>query len=116
MKKFAPRDGERIHRRENTYMKIEQYQSLQGLLSICLGGIVFVALLVLFAISYAQKGNAGTWIGVLGLLLLAVTVAGIVLAAIGLRDPEARKGRPGVGLTVNLILFLGLVSLYIMGW
>lgn len=116
MKKFASRDGERKYRRENTYMKIEQYQSLQGLISICLGGSVFVALMVLFAISYVQKGNAGVWIGILGLLLVAVTVAGIVLAVVGLRDPEARKGRPSVGLAVNLLLFIVLASLYIIGW
>lgn len=116
MKKYTPREGEHLHRRENTYMKIEQYQSLQGLISICLGGTIFVLLLVLFAISYVQKGNAGGWIGVLGLLLFAASVVGIVLAVIGLRDPEARKGRSIVGLAANLVLFIGLVSLYIMGW
>lgn len=116
MKKFTPREGERLHRRENTYMKIEQYQSLQGLISICLGGTILVLLLVLFAISYAQKGNAGGWIGVLGLLLFAASVVGIVLAVIGLRDPEARKGRSIIGLAANLVMFIGLVSLYIVGW
>jgi len=116
MKKYTPRDGERLHRRENTYMKIEQYQSIQGLISICLGGAVFVLLLAMFAVSYVQKGNAGGWIGVAGLLLLAASVVGIVLAFIGLRDPEARKGRPIVGLAVNFVMFIGLMVLYIMGW
>lgn len=116
MKKFTPRDGEYLHRRKNTYMKIEQYQSLQGLVSICLGGAVFVLLLVLFAVSYVQKGNAGGWIGVSGLLLLAASVVGVVLAVIGLRDPEARNGRSIVGLAVNFVMFIGLMVLYIMGW
>lgn len=116
MKKYTPRNGERLHRRENTYMKIEQYQSLQGLISICLGGAVFVLLLAMFAVSYAQKGNAGSWIGIVGLLLLAVSVVGIVLAVIGLRDPEARKGRPIIGLAVNVVMFIGLMVLYLMGW
>lgn len=116
MKKFTPKDGESLHRRENTYMKIDQYQSAQGLISICLGATAFVLLLVLFVVSYVQKGNAGVWIGALGLLLLVGTVAGIVLAVIGLKDPEARKGRPIIGLSANLVMFICLVILYIMGW
>lgn len=75
-----------------------------------------VLLLVLFAVSYAQKGNAGMWIGMLGLVLLVVSVAGIVLAANGLRDPDARNGRSIVGIFINGILLFGLVGLYIMGW
>lgn len=116
MKKFTSRDGEGLHRRENTYMKIDQYQSVQGLVSICLGAAVFVLLLVLFAVSYVQKGNAGSWIGVLGLLLFVTSIAGIVLAITGLRDPEARKGRSVIGLSVNIVMFISLAVLYIMGW
>ena len=115
MNTFIPREEDSIRNRKVTYMKIDQYPSVVGLVSMCMGGANFAVLMLLFLISYTQKGESGMWIGVLGLLLAIVAISGIVTAVVGMRDEEAKKGRSVAGFCINVFLFLVYVSLYVTG-
>lgn len=102
-------------RRRETYISVEKHKSVPGLISILMGAGTVIALLLLVVISYLHQGNAGMWIGVLGLLLAVVALAAIVVAITGFRDPEALHSRPTIGLIENMIIFVLLVLLYISG-
>lgn len=116
MKKFVSKDQTSINNRKMSYMDIDRYPSVPGLIAIILGGVIFVAFLVLCVVSYLQAGVAGMWIGVLGLLLLVSALVGICISLYGLRDPEAKPFRSVVGLAENVLMFLVLLVLYVRGF
>ena len=101
--------------RRERYISVEKYNSVPGLVSILMGAGTVIGILILFVLSYLNQGNAGIWIGVAGLLLIAVAFAAIVVAITGFWDPEALHTRPTIGLIENMIIFILLVLLYISG-
>lgn len=113
MKKLKSKSGAGIRNRGNSYMKIDQYKSVPGLISILVAAGTLLLLNVLFVLSYLKKGQAGMWIGLLGLLLLVVAIFGAGLGIYAIRDSEARKGRPVVGTICNLLLVALLLFLYL---
>ena len=115
MKKSASKERAGVHNRKVGYMDIDKHDSVSGLVSIIIG-IAVVLLLGLFLLSYIQHGKAGIWIGLLGILLVFATVAGVVIAIFGLSDTEAKKGKPVLGIILNAVLFSVLVVLYIIGF
>ena len=76
---------------------------------------VLAGLILLFVLSYINKGMAGMWIGALGILLIVVAIAAIIVAINGLRDSEALHTRNAIGIVENLLILGGLVFLYVMG-
>ena len=103
----------RRSRRED-YASLNKYKSVPGLISICMGIGVIVGFLLLFFVSYMLGGEAGIWIGVLGILLFLVAVAAVVVAIIGLRDSEAQAKRSVVGLLFNGIIITIVILTYIL--
>lgn len=102
-------------RRREKYISVEKYESVLGLTSILMGVGTVIGVLLLFVLSYFKQGNAGIWIGAVGLLLILVAFAAIVIAVMGLRDPEALHTRPTIGLIENSMIFILLIFLYISG-
>ena len=115
MKKFVPREEKGIRNRTGSYAAINKYKSVPGLISIWMGIGVLAGLLLLFVLSYINKGMAGMWIGALGILLIVVAIAAIIVAINGLRDSEALHTRNAIGIVENLLILGGLVFLYVMG-
>ncbi|MDE7325031.1 MAG: hypothetical protein K2N63_01940, partial [Lachnospiraceae bacterium] len=72
-------------------------------------------LLAASLISAAAKGQAGIVVGYLGLGCLVVAVTGFVLGIVSLREPDILYFQPVFGVTVNALLLLALVSLYLTG-
>lgn len=97
------------------YASVDKYKSVPGLISIFMGIGTVIGMVLLFVGSYLEGGQAGIWIGVLGILLIVVALAAICMAITGLRDPDAMHGRPTIGLIENLIIFVLLILLYLSG-
>lgn len=101
--------------KKSEYASLEQYKSVPGLISIFMGFGAVVGYVLLFLMAYMAEGEAGLWIGVLGIFLLFVIIGAIFMAIKGLRDPDAQNTRPVIGLIENSILFLCILVLYIVG-
>ncbi len=112
MKKFVPRDDEGILTESESYLNIDQHKSSQGLVSIIMGIISLILLIVLFVCSYTQRGEAGVWIGWSGIGVYLMSLTGLIFAALGLKDKEAKNERSYVGLVLNGIVFVWLTVLY----
>lgn len=115
MKESRGKEERSLHNRKVSYMRIDQHPSVQGLVSIMIAAATLVILLTLCIVSFIQHGKSGMWIGLLGILSGVISVVGIVFAAMGLSDPEARRERPVIGLCCNIVLLLILVALYTVG-
>ncbi|MBQ1688157.1 MAG: hypothetical protein II073_02620 [Lachnospiraceae bacterium] len=109
------REKSSLRNRTMTYIHLEQYPSMQGLISLIIGAVSWAFWIGLYVISYLQKGKSGLWIGFLGILCLLCAITGSVFAIIGLRDPDAKKGRSLLGIVINSILFLISFMSYILG-
>lgn len=98
-----------------SYASVDKYKSVPGLISILMGAGTVLGILILFVVSYVKQGNAGIWIGAVGILFLLVAFVAIVVAIFGLRDPDAQHGRPVIGLFENMVIFVLIILLYISG-
>lgn len=115
MKVFKPREEKNINRRSTNYLSVDKYPSVPGWISCIMGIIGMVFLVFLFVLSYVNKGTAGMWIGVLGIFGMLLTLAGIIVAVIGFRDPEALHTRDVIGISGNGLLLLFYIILYVAG-
>lgn len=66
-------------------------------------------------ISALAKGQAGILVGYMGIVCLAAAVIGFVLGVRSLREPDILYFQPVFGVTVNGLLMVALVSLYLTG-
>lgn len=90
-------------------------QSIYGLISTIIGGASAVALGILFYITTRSEGTTSVWLGLAGLLLLAITLAGLITGVSGFKQKDIFYTLPIVGVTLNGVLFLGMVILYFLG-
>lgn len=102
-------------REKANYASVDKYKSVPGLISIFMGIGTVIGMVLLLVCSYLEGGQAGIWIGVLGILLIAVALAAVIMAITGLKDPDAMHGRPIAGIIENLIIFVLLILLYLSG-
>ena len=75
----------------------------------------FSGLMAASLISASAKGAAGIFVGYIGLGCLLVAIVGFVLGIMSLREPDILYFQPVFGVTVNAILLVALISLYLAG-
>lgn len=89
--------------------------SKKGIAAMFLALLSFGGLVAASAISAAAKGQAGILVGYLGIGCFFVALAGFVLGVFSLREPDILYFQPVFGVTVNGILLVAFVSLYVTG-
>lgn len=89
--------------------------SIYGLISTVIGSVSAVTLGILFYITTSSEGNTSVWLGLVGLLLLVITLAGLVTGVSGFKQKDIFYTLPVIGVIVNGLLFLGMVILYFLG-
>lgn len=104
--KKKDRDGMHFHSRK---------RSKKGIAGFALSLISVCALLVLCVISATAKGEAGTIIGVLGLLVAALSAGAFFLSLKGLKEQDVYTTIPFIGLVISGGLFVFLFCLYVTG-
>ena len=88
---------------------------------VSIGGAILVFLMVLYA-GYVSMRNAGNppeeqaVAAGLGLLIgTGLSFTGGVLGLVALLSPNQHKGFAAVGLTVGVVIVLGIVTLFVIG-
>lgn len=88
---------------------------MQGIISTMVGVISVAFLCVLFVLSCRAKGNAGLFIGILGMLDLAVSVFGFILSLKCFQKEDIYMITPTLGAVLNGMMIISCMLLYVMG-
>jgi hypothetical protein len=87
----------------------------QGIAAALIGVCSLVFLNVLFMLSSKAQGNAGLFIGVLGMLDLAVSIVGFVLALKCYKKEDIYMLTPALGAVLNGLMIICCMLLYVVG-
>lgn len=93
----------------------DQYHPKQGIISMLIGVGTVILLCVLFVLSSNAKGNAGLFVGGLGMVDLAISVFGFVLAVKCFKKEEIYVITPTLGAVFNGMMIIGCMLLYVIG-
>lgn len=88
---------------------------VQGVLSSIIGVCTVVFMCVLFVLSSRAKGAAGLYVGVLGMLNLAISVVGFVIAVKCYKKEDIYMLTPTLGAILNGLMVIGGMLLYVSG-
>lgn len=88
---------------------------VSGIFSVIIGVAALAGLVTLCLLSGSAKGNSGMVVGVFGLVVLAASVIGFILAAKCYKKDEIYMATPAIGTVVNGLLILICVLLYVIG-
>lgn len=86
-----------------------------GIISVIIGILSLLSLLALFLFSSSVKGNSGITAGFLGILVLAASVIGFVMAAKCYKKEDIYMATPAAGTVLNGLLIVACMILYVMG-
>ncbi|CUH91954.1 DUF6142 family protein [Herbinix luporum] len=86
-----------------------------GILSAVIGLAVVAGFIAVSIISGINKGQAGIIIGVVGLLLFALSITGFVFSYRAIKQRDIYYRFPMIGLISNGIMMIVLMILYIIG-
>ncbi|WMJ89640.1 DUF6142 family protein [Anaerocolumna sp. MB42-C2] len=89
--------------------------SVKGIISVIIGVFTLITLLILSIISSLSKGNGGWIIGLIGMLLFAISIAGFVLGIKACREKEIHYAAPVTGMVLNGFLSIFFFVLYMVG-
>jgi hypothetical protein len=87
----------------------------QGIAAALVGVASVIFLGVLFMLSSRQKGNAGLFVGVLGMLDLAISIAGFVMAVKCYKKEDIYMITPTIGAVLNGLMIISCMLLYVIG-
>ena len=88
---------------------------LMGIISVILGGLSLAALIALCAFSGEVGGKAGIFVGVIGMISMAMSSVGFVLAIKCYRKEEIYVVTPTIGSITNGLLIIVYFLLLFMG-
>ena len=116
-------DGERDYR--DSYAIAAQPHSGMGIASCIIGGLALVFSLVLVIVAgimemsqpggFDEESPQAMIIGLLLFLNIGAALVGGVLGIVGAATPRRNKLFAGIGIGLNVLVFLGLVGLVILG-
>ncbi|NLJ91189.1 MAG: hypothetical protein GX323_09860 [Clostridiales bacterium] len=93
----------------------DKKHSIKGIISLAMGIISLILLIVLFYLSARASGSGGMVIGYMGVAILITSIIGAFLAYQAYKERDVYYNLPLTGLIINLLIFLTLFVLYIVG-
>lgn len=100
---------------KSNVMFTSKKHSKSGIISTVLGIVSIIVLIILALYSGFHGGNSGMVIGGIGLAALIFSVAGFLIGIQSLNEDEVYYGFPVVGTSLNTILLIVYIIIYIMG-
>lgn len=104
-----------MKKRKASIKFVGRKHSKYGLISTIIGGISSAILLSMIYVTIRSNGTTEVWLGLLGLLLLMVSLAGLILGVSGLKQKDIFYTLPILGVAINGVLFISMVVLYFLG-
>lgn len=103
----------RIGKRRDAYTFTDRVHPKEGIFSVATGIVLLISFLVLFLVTSRRQG--GLIVGVLGLLILFGSIAGIWISVKGMKKEDIYYRFLILGLVLNGIVLITSVSLYFIG-
>ena len=77
--------------------------------------MISIISIVSFYLSALASGDGGVILGIIGTLILFLSIIGFILAYQGYKEKDVYYQGPVAGIILNGIMFLGLFIIYIVG-
>lgn len=104
-----------FRKRKASIKFVGRKQSIYGLISTIIAGVCMIALGMLFVFATKSEGTLNIWMGLIGLLILVLSLIGLLLGTAGFKQKDIFYRFPIIGVIFNGILFVGMVVLYFLG-
>ena len=101
--------------KKNKIIFSDKYHPIMGILSCIIAFIGLLCMIALFIISTIHKGNAGAFCGYIGLACMLMCLIGVIISIRLFNQDDIYMSTPFWGLTINGILTLGYMGMYIYG-
>lgn len=101
--------------KKSNFMFSNRNHSRKGMLSTFLAVLSIITLLILSAVSSRSGGNGSMLIGGFGLSALILSFAGFFIGIQSLKEEEVYYSFPIVGTSLNTIILIIYIIIYIMG-
>lgn len=102
-------------RRKEAFKFSDKKHSVKGMISFIMGVVSCIGLLVLFYVSSLSAGSGGLLLGVTGMGLCVVSVAGFIIGAKSCKEKDIYYNAPVIGLVLNGFLSSIYLILYMLG-
>ncbi len=107
---------EKQRKRITKYGQAKPRHAKKGIYSCCYAFVVLLLLLLMFDISYREKGEIGMIMGFAGLGTMVLAGIGTWLGGRGMKEREKNYITCKVGIGINMTVFLGLAAIFIRGF
>lgn len=88
---------------------------IKGIIAAILGILIILGFGVISVLSALDGGNGSLMIGVVGLILLAVSIIGFVLSYQSMKEKDIFYVYPIIGIISNGVMLILLFVLYVIG-
>ncbi len=101
--------------KRKTYSFEERRQSQRGITSTVVGLLAFVIFFALILISCYHGGNAGAYLGSIGITAMVMTIYGLVCGLASFQERNKIYTFSKIGSLLNGILIAGWIGLILLG-
>lgn len=102
-------------RKHKNFKFSDKVHPKKGILSFVFGILGMLTLFITSYLSFRAKGNAGMIIGLAGFIAFMLSIAGVVLAILALRQKDIHYRFPVMGGILCGMLLLGYFVMYTLG-
>lgn len=102
-------------KKRNNYKFSDKIHSKKGILSFLIGIVSLIIFIVTTYISSKSGGNGSLYLGLLGIVAMIMTIYGFTIALKALKEKEILYLFPIIGITLNAILLIFYLILYVIG-
>lgn len=102
-------------RKQEKFTFSDKVHPTKAIIGVVVACVVLVALGILFYVSSRSGGNAGVWIGSMGVALFFLALIGFILSVMGFEQQEIYYTFPIIGILLNGFLGVFILLLYIIG-
>lgn len=96
-------------------MFTNKHHSTGGIISIVIGSVSLILLCTGIYLSYRERGNAGSYVGLIGALVFIFSAFGLVKGLLSFREKERFYICSVIGSIINGILWLVMVLVIAYG-
>lgn len=104
-----------MKRRKKSIKFTDKSHATNGIISTILGGISFVLMVALVIISYMKKGNAGIYLGSIGLTAFVIASVGLAKGIASFKERERYYFFSKVGSICNVIIIALWMAVFVIG-
>lgn len=108
-------EKEKMKRRSRKYGQAQLKHSRRGIKSCFLAVCALFVLVLIFSVSYINRGDVNILIGLCGILVVAIAAAGLKAGIQGLKEREKNYITCKVGIGLNGFFLLGMAGIFVRG-